>query len=434
LPPFATAAALVLALTLALGAGSISAQPLDAELRGLLTSHPELLAREKAVESADQGVRRAYAGYLPRLDAVGEFGPQYIDSPVTSQAGGGSWLKDKEVIGGSLTQRLFDGFATPSTVRSARLNREVASFTLSGTQQNVLFDGIEAYVEVLRQHELVRLARGNEATIMRQLNLEDERVKRGAGIAVDVLQAKSRLQLAKERRVAFEGALADASARYLQVFGHAPDPATMTMPEPPTAPLPFDAADAVTIAVEENPAIDSSLATIEVASEQRRRARADYYPTLDVVAEANRERNNDLVEGTREDAALVLRATWNLFNGLATTASVRQAAIDYHASQDNHESVRRRVGEMTRLAWNEYETANTRYELLDNGVAIAAEVFEARQKLREAGKETLINVLDADNELYTARINYVIADGDRRLAIYRLLQGMGRLDPPRLNL
>ena len=131
---------------------------------------------------------------------------------------------------------------------------------------------------------------------------------------------------------------------------------------------------------------------------------------------------------------MALQATWNLFNGFATRASVAQAAYDYRASQDNQEMVRRRVVEATRLAWDEFETARQRVELLENGVAIASEVFEARQKLREAGRETAINVLDAENELYNARISLTIVQGDLTIAAFRVVQGMGRLDRGELAL
>ena len=120
----------------------------------------------------------------------------------------------------------------------------------------MLCDGINAYIEVLRQHQLLGLARNSERTIMRQLNLEDERVQRGSGIAVDVLQAKSRLQLAKERRVGFEGALADATSRYIQVFAHPPGIATMREPAPPMEVLPDDLESAVQMARQQNPAIE----------------------------------------------------------------------------------------------------------------------------------------------------------------------------------
>jgi adhesin transport system outer membrane protein len=430
-----TAAGAVLALAFWTVAGMPAlAQSLEEELQGLINGNPEILAGRKNLESTIQGVNRAFAGYLPKVDATGESGPEHIDSPLLRDANQPDWNKVKQVAGIAVTQNLFDGFGTPSAVRSARLNVEVAEFTLTGTRQDVLFQGAQAYVDVLRRARLVELARLSETTIKRQLHLEDERVERGAGIAVDVLQAKSRLQIAKERRVAFEGALADAVARYIQVFGHGPDRQRMTEPVPPEALLPQDLDEALKVADRENPLVNSSRATVEVARERRRAARADYYPTVNVVAGANYEKDVDLVEGERRDYSLVLRATWNLFNGFATKAGVAQAAADYRASQDNHETALRRVIDDTRRAWHELMTARQRVELLDNAVNIAAEVFVARRRLREAGKETVINVLDAENEVNNARISLADATADAKIAVYRVLQGMGRLDAGELNL
>lgn len=406
----------------------VSAQALQSELEELVKSNPEILARQNAVMAAREAIDKAYAGYLPRLDVLGAYGPQYIDSPLTDQNGGSAWVSQAQVLSGRLTQNLFDGFATPANVRSARLNVEVAEATLAGTRQNVLYSGIAAYIEVLRQRQLIELARDSERTIMRQLNLEDERVQRGGGIAVDVLQAKSRLQLAKERRVTFEGGLADAVARYIQIFGHAPEIDRMTPPPLPRAQLPEDLDEALEIARENNPAIESSLATVDVADERRRIARSDYYPRIDIVTSANRENDNNLVRGTSIDMSVVMQATWNLFNGFATTAGVSQAAAEYQASLRNHDNVARQVVQQTRLAWNEMMTAEERVELLDNAVNIASEVLDARTKLREAGRETVINVLDAENEVYNARINLVIATGNAKRASYQVLQGIGRLE------
>lgn len=429
------ASALLVAIVLCMtGAGTSHAQTLDSELSGLLKSHPDVRARERQAQAAEHGIDRAFAGYLPKFDIYGQTGPQYIDSPVLESAGGGTWVSVAQVAGARITENLFNGFATPSQVRSARLNLEVAEFALAGTRQNTLFDGIDAYLEVLRQNRLLSLARDSERTIMQQLNLEDERVQRGAGIAVDVLQAKSRLQIAKERRVGYEGGLADAVARYVQVFDHAPEIGGMSQPKPPLDLLPRTLEEALQVARQENPAIDASLASVAVADERKRLARSEYYPSVDLVAQASRENDNDLVQGTRTDMSVLLSASWNLFNGNATTAAVRQASAEFKASRDGHQSVARKVDQQTRLAWNELETARQRVELLENAVAIASEVFDARQKLREAGRETVINVLDAENEVYNAKINLISAEGDARLAVYRLLQGMGRLGPVELGL
>lgn len=266
------------------------------------------------------------------------------------------------------------------------------------------------------------------------MNLEDERVQRGAGIAVDVLESKRRLQLAKERRVNFEGALEDAISQYIQVFDHAPDMDAMVDPVPPVELLPASQDQAVEIAGSENPAVSSSRLTVEVANQLRRAARSDYFPTFDVVGTVNYEKHRDAVLGTRREWSVLLQATWNLFNGFATNASVSQAAFNYRASQDNHEFVTRNVIEATRRAWQQLVTARERVDLLENAVNIASEVFEARKRLREEGKETVINVLDAENGIIDAQIQFTQVSYDQRLAVYQLLQALGRLDEASLGI
>lgn len=410
------------------------AQSLQDELQALADTHPEVAGRRHAVAAAGSEIDRASAGYLPKLDISAGMGPQYIDSPVTSRAGGGEWLSVAQLAGVHVSQNLFNGFATPAQVQAATLRQEGASFSLAATRQQVLFEGISAYLEVLRQRRLVELGRGSEETIKRQLRLEDERVQRGAGIAVDVLQAKSRLQVAKEQRIAFEGALRAAIGRYLQIFGRPPEVDAMTLPALPLHLLPPDLDAAVGAARADNPALNASLATVAEAGEGRRLARAGHYPSLDLVAGANYEKDTDLVEGVRTDVSILIRATWTLFDGFATRAATAAAAAGYQGSRSDHDALERRVIEAVRVAWYGLETATERRDLLHNGVLIAEQVFEMRHKLRAAGRETAINVLDAEDELTTALIAQTAAEADAALATYRLLAAMGRLDRHHLGL
>ncbi len=86
------------------------------------------------------------------------------------------------------------------------------------------------------------------------------------------------------------------------------------------------------------------------------------------------------------------------------------------------------------LAWEQLRTVRQRVKLLRNAVTIAAEVHDARRKLREAGQETVINVLDAENEVFYALITATDAEYDARIAVYRLILGLGRLTPAALGI
>ena len=373
---------LVFAAALCAVAGSASANPLEAELTGLLASHPQIKAAEKGLQSSRQGVKGAISNFYPTVSVTGDVGYENIDSPTTrtdNAPAADPFGRTRNTATLTVSQNLFNGYATASAVRTARLNRELSQISLQGTLQNTTFEGIQTYIDVLRQRRLIELARENEATIQRQLNLEDERVQRGSGVAVDVLQAKSRLQIAKERRVNFEGALEDGISRYTQTFGHPPDLESMMDPEPPVELIPSELTKAIDIAVVENPAVGNSGTTVEVARERRRTVASELFPSVDLEGTYNYEKNNNGTLGTRRDYALVVSSTWELFTGFSTRSSMAQAAYDYHASKDQHEFSVRKVIEQTKLAWQALLTARERLELLENAVNIASEVFESRK-------------------------------------------------------
>ena len=404
-----------------------AAQTLDDELAGLLAAYPQLDASRAGVAAADDAIERAFADYLPQVSLSADYGYETTDSPATRATRGGSFDTQRDTATLTITENIFDGYRTTSSNATARINRALSETALGATQQSLIFRGAAAYLNVLRHVDLIRLAIQNERTIQRQLQLEDERVERGAGISVDVLQSKSRLQIAKERRVAFEGNLRNAMTRFYQLFDHAPEIAAMSLPKLPDRVVPKTLAEAERIAGAENPAIALSNHEVELANQRKRAAKSDYFPSLDVVAEFNYENDDEGTVGVRRDASIILQARWNLFSGLRTRADVAAASHDYLAALDNRNLVARGVVEDVGLAWEQLRTVRQRVKLLRNAVTIAAEVHDARRKLREAGQETVINVLDAENEVFNAQITATDAEYDARIAGYRLILGLGRL-------
>ena len=411
--------------------GQASAQTLQEEAAQLLTSHPQIRSARQTVASSEEGINAAFSEYLPTVSAFGDFGYERIDSPGrrSGTPGQGPFTTGQSRQASvTITQTLFNGFLNESNNDNANLAKQSAEISLEEATQNVLFEGISIYLEVLRNLFLIQLAANNEATIQRQFELEDERVRRGSGITLDVLEAKKRLQVAKERRVAFDGSLRDSISRFNQVYGHIPVTADMIMPTPPLGLVPKNLDIAIAAALESHPAIRNSVTRIDIANEQRSVAKSAFYPSVDLVAEWSYEDDLAATRGTRRDYTAKLQANWDLFNGFATRAGVARASHDYLSSIDQSNFVKRKIAEETRLAWSGLDTSRQRVTLLQNAVNIAAEVFSGRSKLREAGKETVINVLDAESQMFDARIQSVAAQHDARIAVYRLLAAMGILN------
>ncbi len=168
------------------------------EISFLLESHPRLKAARNNISAADEGVNRAFGEYLPSLDLFTDWGYEHTDSPgLRSARNNRSLHTPRESLSVTLTENLFTGFRREANNETARLNREVAAFEYEEIQQGILFEAVSSYLNVLRHSALIGYAEGNEQNIKRQLELEDERVKRGSGMTVDVLLSKSRLQLAR---------------------------------------------------------------------------------------------------------------------------------------------------------------------------------------------------------------------------------------------
>jgi len=208
----------------------------------------------------------------------------------------------------------------------------------------------------------------------------------------------------------------------------------MMDPVPPVELIPSTLEHAIEIALNENPSLENAGATVEVARERQKSLRGELYPSIDMEGQFNYEKHANTVIGTRRDYSLMLSASWDLFSGFSTPASMAQARFQYRASQDDRDRIRRQVIEQTKLSWQALLTAKDRLELLENAVNIASEVFESRKKLREAGKETLLTVLDAENEVNSSQIDFTSASYDERIAVFQLLLAIGRLTPSYLQL
>jgi adhesin transport system outer membrane protein len=416
------------------GIGAASAETLEQALSGLLQSSDRVAAAQMNLQANTEGIGEALSAYYPKAAISGDVGYEYTDSPSLRDDGIDHFDTDREGVALTITQNVWDGWRREAAVDVARLNEQVASLSLGATIQDVLFEAITAYHEVLRQTRLIEIAKSDEENLQTQLQLEDERVQRGSGITVDVLQAKSRLQLAKERRVAFEGRLKDAVARYQQVYSTAPNVAGLIDPIPPMGMLPADVDTAISMALDENPAVNASARGIDIAGQERIAARSDFFPRFDLVGSAGYDQDVDGVEGYRENYSIVLRMTWEFFSGFQTQSRVKRAAAVYNQRMSEFNDTGRRVTEEVRLAWENLQTSKERVELLQNAVNIAEEVYAARQRLREAGQESSINVLDSLSELKTAQINFVDASYNARISVYRVLRAVGHLRPQDMGL
>jgi adhesin transport system outer membrane protein len=152
-----------------------------------------------------------------------------------------------------------------------------------------------------------------------------------------------------------------------------------------------------------------------------------------VVGLRNREHDAGQQYKKDEDSVLV-KMSWNVFAGSETVSRAQAAAYDFREAAEKEKNVNNKTRETVRVAWNQYKKGVERLALLETAVKTSQGVMQGRKRLRDAGKETALAVLDAEVEHFGLLANKVNASIDASMGSYRLLSTIGRLDISALGL
>lgn len=425
------------ALAIVACAGSSAwAGDLKSELVYLRENNPLLRATTFAVGAAEEREGAAFSGWFPKLSVSADGGREKIASTNLTNGQPGQEIAtdlQRKKKGVTLEQNIFNGGRTLATTSIAKLEREIKSAEQRATSQEVLLEAMVAYLQVLKNHMLISLSAINEETTQKQLFLEKMRVEKGGGIAVDELQAETRLQVVRERRVVYEQGMRDALAAYEQVFGKSPDMSQFQDVNNFVKVMPKTLDEAMALGLENNPRLMATKLAADKASKAINLERAAYMPSFDVAVTHNRD---NLAAGLykKDEDSVLMKMSWNLFSGGETVKRSKAAAFDQKEAAERELNARNKTREAVRMAWNQYQKGVERVELLENATKTSRAVMNGRKKLRDSGKETALAVLDAEVEHFGVLANKVNAMIDARVGSYRLLSTIGMLNLNQLNI
>ncbi|MCS7267633.1 MAG: TolC family outer membrane protein [Geminicoccaceae bacterium] len=411
-----------------IGGGASSAASITDTVRAALAFNPELAAVKADRRAVDQELRQALAGYLPSIDARAAIGGELSSNPATRRRGPGSTDRAERIRSEAqikLSQMLFDGFATQAEVERQTARVDSAAYRVQEAAEFIAVDAIEAHLEVLRNQQIVALNRENVAAHERILRQVRSLERAGRADVADVQQTQARLANAQASLAQAEGALADAIAFYQRVVGR--EPQGLTLDAAPVRALPKDRETAARLASVQSPTVLIAAADVDVAAAELRGSRAGYYPRIDAELTADVLRNAEGTTGPDASASAMLVLRYNLFRGGADIAREREAFHRLNEARAQLLKQRVKAEELARQSFNAYETAKARVVAQRARVEAQRRTRDAYASQFELGQRDLLDVLDAENELFLARVQLVTAEFTERFAVYKILGVVGTL-------
>jgi adhesin transport system outer membrane protein len=390
----------------------------DAAQQAVLTN-PEVLARWHGVRAAEGERDAARGGFLPRVDLNLSTG-----SERQNDVNGGSYGRSSGSL--TLTQLLYDGFATRDEVRRLDHNTRARLFELIATSEAVALEAARAFLDVVRYRELVQLAEENFIEHRAVFAQTDQRVKARVARAVDLEQITGRLALAEANLLIETSNLHDMTARFQRVVGRTP-PQQLPVPPHLAQGLPADATAALVHTSERNAAVLAAIEGVRAATAALEVRKHAYAPRIDFRLRRDQGRNMDGLPGGTNANVAELVLNWNLFNGFSDRARERQFAEQANVARDTRDKTCRDLRQTTLIAYNDVVKLREQLEYLLVHEASLSKALVAYRLQFQIGQRSLLDLLDTENERYQARRSVVNARIDLSAAYVRLQAGIGNL-------
>ncbi|MCX7864614.1 MAG: TolC family outer membrane protein [Novosphingobium sp.] len=423
-----------LVLLAAIDAPRASADTLEEALLAAYRSNPVLQAARAQQRATDESVPIARANGLPSIGSATSY-TEFV------KRGANNFTSPERVLNSQLQLELpiYSGGSVRNALKAARTRVEAGQANLRATESSIFSAVVAAYLDVILQEAVVSLNRKLVEVLTVNLEATRDRFEIGDLTRTDVAQSQARLALAKGDTQTAEANLAAARENYIRLVGKAPG---ALAPPPPLPDLPQTAEEAVAIALEFNPDIIAARENTKAAHHDIDVAGASRLPSLSLYSTGAYSDYMGTLGGpvantfaqTEATAQIGARLSVPIFQGGRPAALRRQAQARAAAAMETEIAVERDVIAQTRAAFTSWRAAQELIESTQLAVSAAELSLEGVRAENSVGNRTILDILDAEQELLQARVRLVTARRNAYVAGFSLLAAMGKAEARDLNL
>lgn len=405
-------------------------------------TNPTLTAQREALKAADAMVAIARAGGRPRIDATVSVNRNLTRSGILLQ----QLAHDRRIMMSAVvdfTMPLFTGGRVSNSIKAAKTRVEAGRAILRAVEGDVFTEAVSAYMNVIRDRAIMELNQNNVAVLETNLEASRGRFEAGDLTRTDVAQSEARLEIGRANLATAQGVLTSSEQEYRRVIGYLPDDPA---PPPPLPPLPETSEAAVQIALANNADVVAVAKQARAAGHDVNVARAQRLPALSGVASGEYVQQLTGSPGVfdpltgqefnrwRTATSIGVAATIPIYQGGEPGARIRQAQAIEDQTLEQAIGTQRLVVALTRSAWATYQAASGAIRSHRTAVKANELALEGARAEQRVGTRTVLDVLNAEQELLNSQVALVTARRNQYVAGFQLLNAMGQAEADDLGL
>lgn len=409
------------------------AENLRQALASAYMTNPTLNAKRAELRAIDEEISQARSNFRPSVSAdldtgYRKFNPNPKDQELRAAAG----THHPKGYAITVNKTLFRGLRTINAIREAEATIQAARADLRSTEQSVLLDAVTAYMDVLRDRAIVRLREGNVRVLAEQLKATKDRFEVGEVTKTDVAQAEARRSGAISQLNLAQSNLKTSRAAYQRVIGHAPS--HVVEPQSIESHLPRLLTGALRTAEEENPDIQSALYSEEASRYAIKQIIGEMLPEVSVEARYEDAVEPSLTLDGQSSTVLTGRVRVPLYSKGEPSSRARQARETNRQRLQQIDEARAQANADVIAAWGRLMASRAQIESDREQVRANKIALNGVREEEKVGQRTILDVLDAEQELLDSQVALVGTQRDRVVAGFTLLAAVGRLDAHFLRL
>jgi TolC family type I secretion outer membrane protein len=404
-------------------------QTLEESLENAYRENPTLAAGRSELRAVNEQVPQALSNWRPEVIVSGTAGARETDQQQTFFSAKQNTNPVDIAVG--VSQPIYRGGRTLADTARAEFDVQAQRSRLKSLAQDILLRAATAYMDVWRDQAVLDLNVNNERVLDRQLQATRDRFEVGEVTRTDVAQSESRLSAATASRVAAEGQLNASRAVFEEVVGLSPG--VLTQP-PPVEDIPMSLEATVGEALSNSPEVVAASFAEKSAQKQVEVVLGEFFPEASLDVRFGRASETSTEMSQNEVAEILANIRLPLYQSGLVSSRVREAKQRRSQRRVEIEAARRAAEQRAVSAWEALISGRAQIESFQDNVRAADIALEGVRQENAVGARTILDILDAEQELLDAQVNLVRAQRDEIVASFQVLAAIGRLTPDELEL
>ena len=392
---------------------------------------PLLKSHRFKLEAINEELAKALSKNRPQVNLSGSVGS---DETTTVNTSGVESTKNNnpKSVTLEIQQNLYDFGRTKSLINIADNSIFAQRADLRNQEQEILLEASRIYLALLASTEINKLAKNNLLLLQKHYQATEDRFKLGEATSTDLSLAKARYYRARSDEIKSRGGIEKERSKYFSLIG-IEAPKKLYFPQIKIA-LPEKLKDITKETLQGNPIIIASgfrkkLSFIKISS-----AASELLPTLDLNLSAQNAWAPNTFFDEYENYKMEFNLKIPLYLGGYNYSNIRQKKKEAMQSSKVLDYNIKKILKEVEILWIEFKSLEAQIVSINSAIKANEMAVEGVKKENEVGSKTLLDVLDAEQDLLEEKVEAVKVERDKYITIFNLMAFMGKLSSSELNL